>query len=66
MNNAEILRENYHKIIEQLPVDVQLVAVSKTNPIQAIQAVYDAGQRVFGENKVQELVGKYAALPKDI
>lgn len=66
MNNAEILRENYHKIIEQLPVDVQLVAVSKTNPVQAIQAVYDAGQRVFGENKVQELVGKYAALPKDI
>lgn len=66
MNNPEILQENYHKIISQLLDNVQLVAVSKTNPPEAIQTLYNAGQRVFGENKVQELVEKYAVLPKDI
>ena len=45
---------------------VTLVAVSKTKPIEAIQQMYDQGQRVFGENRVQELEGKYLALPKDI
>jgi pyridoxal phosphate enzyme (YggS family) len=43
-----------------------LVAVSKTKSVEEIQMVYDAGQRVFGENKVQELVLKYEILPKDI
>ncbi|HOY12848.1 MAG TPA: YggS family pyridoxal phosphate-dependent enzyme [Saprospiraceae bacterium] len=43
-----------------------LVAVSKTKPIEAIQSMYDKGQRHFGENRVQELVDKYEALPKDI
>ena len=43
-----------------------LVAVSKTKPESAIQDMYEKGQRVFGENKVQELVTKYEALPKDI
>ncbi|HMS66587.1 MAG TPA: YggS family pyridoxal phosphate-dependent enzyme [Saprospiraceae bacterium] len=43
-----------------------LVAVSKTKPIEAIQAMYDLGQRHFGENRVQELLDKYEALPKDI
>ncbi len=43
-----------------------LIAVSKTQPIEKIQEAYDAGQRVFGENKVQEMVAKYEALPKDI
>lgn len=46
--------------------DVTLVAVSKTKPIEVLQEAYDAGVRVFGENKVQELVEKYEALPKDI
>ncbi|MBQ0152678.1 MAG: YggS family pyridoxal phosphate-dependent enzyme, partial [Chryseobacterium sp.] len=45
---------------------VELVAVSKTHPVEAIQEVYDLGQKVFGENKVQELVEKYPLLPKDI
>ncbi|GAB0157845.1 YggS family pyridoxal phosphate-dependent enzyme [Chryseobacterium sp. Alg-005] len=60
------LTENYHTIKSQLPDDVQLVAVSKTHPVDAIQEVYNLGQRVFGENKVQELVEKYPLLPKDI
>ncbi|HMR88035.1 MAG TPA: YggS family pyridoxal phosphate-dependent enzyme [Saprospiraceae bacterium] len=45
---------------------VTLVAVSKTKPIEAIQQMYDQGQRVFGENRVQEMEEKYLALPKDI
>jgi pyridoxal phosphate enzyme (YggS family) len=47
-------------------IKVQLVAVSKTKPIEEIKEAYDAGQRVFGENMVQELVDKYEHLPKDI
>lgn len=50
----------------QLPEDVTLVAVSKTKPVQAILEAYKAGQRVFGENKAQEMVGKWEQLPKDI
>ena len=53
-------------IQNQIPRTVTLVAVSKTQPISAIQEAYDFGQRVFGENKVQELVDKYPLLPKDI
>ena len=48
------------------PGEIQLVAVSKTFPVAAIQAAYDAGQRVFGENRVQELASKAAGLPADI
>src|ERR1700761_5179352 len=47
-------------------IKVQLVAVSKTKPVEEIMEAYDAGQRVFGENMVQELVDKYEKLPKDI
>jgi pyridoxal phosphate enzyme (YggS family) len=46
--------------------NAQLIAVSKTKPNEAILDLYEKGQRVFGENRVQELVGKYDALPKDI
>jgi len=60
------ITENYHTIKNQLPGNVQLVAVSKTHPVSAIQEVYDLGQKVFGENKVQELLEKYPLLPKDI
>jgi pyridoxal phosphate enzyme (YggS family) len=49
-----------------LPADVQLIAVSKTKPEADILEAYAAGQRAFGENKVQEMVDKHAALPKDI
>lgn len=46
--------------------DVRLIAVSKTQPSDVLQAAYDLGIRTFGENKVQELTGKYEILPKDI
>ncbi|RMZ59941.1 YggS family pyridoxal phosphate-dependent enzyme [Chryseobacterium nematophagum] len=60
------IQENYHNIKSQLPAHVQLVAVSKTHPIPAIQEVYNLGQKVFGENKVQELMEKQPHLPQDI
>ncbi|WP_261512034.1 YggS family pyridoxal phosphate-dependent enzyme [Chryseobacterium paludis] len=60
------IKENYNNIKKQLPNEVQLVAVSKTHPVSAIQEVYSLGQKVFGENKVQELMEKYPLLPKDI
>lgn len=60
------IQENYRDIKSRLPENVQLVAVSKTHPPSAIQEVYDLGQKVFGENKVQELVEKHPLLPKDI
>ncbi len=59
--------EKYREIIAELSEKkVTLVAVSKTKPNEAIQALYNLGQRDFGENYVQELVDKEAALPKDI
>ncbi|NIF06022.1 YggS family pyridoxal phosphate-dependent enzyme [Chryseobacterium sp. Tr-659] len=60
------IKDNYKAIQDQLPAGVQLVAVSKTHPVSAIQEVYDLGQRVFGENKVQELMEKSPLLPDDI
>ncbi|EJL73127.1 YggS family pyridoxal phosphate-dependent enzyme [Chryseobacterium populi] len=60
------IKENYSNIKKHLPENVQLVAVSKTHPVSVIQEVYDLGQKVFGENKVQELMEKYPLLPKDI
>lgn len=60
------LKENYEAVVKQLPEGVELVAVSKTHPVEQIKDVYDLGQKVFGENKVQELTEKAALLPKDI
>lgn len=60
------IKDNLHKIGEQLPPGVKLVAVSKTKPVEAIEEAYAAGQRVFGENKAQEMALKYEQLPKDI
>ena len=57
---------NYEQILKTIPENVELVAVSKTHPAEKIQAIYDLGQRIFGENKVQEMVEKYAFLPQDI
>lgn len=58
---------NIEEIQKELkPVGVTLVAISKTKPIEDIQEAYAAGQRIFGENMVQELVEKYDQLPKDI
>lgn len=61
-----MIKENLQNIKATLPENVTLVAVSKTKPIADLQEAYDAGQRVFGENKIQEMVDKYDALPKDI
>lgn len=59
--------ENYHRILQEIkPFEAKLVAVSKTKPTEDILQLYKAGQRIFGENKVQEMVEKYELLPKDI
>ncbi|MBS9774192.1 MAG: YggS family pyridoxal phosphate-dependent enzyme [Tenacibaculum sp.] len=61
-----MIAENLQEIKLNLPKNVTLVAVSKTKPIIDIQEVYNAGQRIFGENRIQEMVDKYEKLPKDI
>lgn len=70
------IRENLDTVKERMenackgcgrePSEVKLIAVSKTKPLSALQQAYDCGCRDFGENKVQELVDKYEAMPKDI
>ena len=60
------IQENLTKILQNIPREITLVAVSKTKPIEAVYAAYQSGQRIFGENRVQEMVEKYTALPKDI
>lgn len=58
---------NIEEIQNELkPIGVTLVAISKTKPLEDIQEAYDAGQRIFGENLVQDMVDKYEQLPKDI
>jgi len=64
--NMPIHIEKYKQIFIDLNGKATLIAVSKTKPIEDIQALYDLGQRDFGENYVQELVDKYEKLPKDI
>ncbi len=60
------IKDNLQKIIETLPEHVTLVAVSKTKPVKTILEAYNAGQIIFGENKIQEMVDKHKVLPKDI
>ncbi|MFN3137055.1 MAG: YggS family pyridoxal phosphate-dependent enzyme [Allomuricauda sp.] len=60
------VKDNLTKITSELPEGVTLVAVSKTKPNEDILEAYEAGQRIFGENKVQEMVQKWEDLPKDI
>jgi pyridoxal phosphate enzyme (YggS family) len=60
------IKENLTTITANLLEDVTLVAVSKTKPISDLMEAYDAGQRVFGENKIQEMAEKYEEMPKDI
>lgn len=60
------IKDNLSRIKNTLPESVTLVAVSKTKPIAALEEAYEAGQRIFGENKIQEMTGKFEALPKDI
>ncbi|SFT40831.1 hypothetical protein SAMN05216474_0396 [Lishizhenia tianjinensis] len=58
--------ETINRIKEEIGEEVTLVAVSKTKPVADIETAYQGGQRIFGENKVQELVEKHEALPNDI
>ena len=61
-----MISDNLKSILSKLPKSVTLVAVSKTKPNAAIMEAYDAGHRVFGENKVQDMLAKYEVLPSDI
>ena len=60
------IAENISTLKKNLPEEIALVAVSKTKPIEDLQEAYNAGQRIFGENKIQEMTDKWEALPKDI
>lgn len=60
------IADNLKQIQAELPQGVRLVAVSKFHPQEAIEEAYRAGQRIFGESKVQEMTAKYENLPKDI
>lgn len=60
------IKENLLQIQSSLPEKVTLVAVSKTKPISYLMEAYDAGQRIFGENKIQEMTDKWEQMPKDI
>ncbi len=60
------IQENLKHIKSTLPEHVILVAVSKTKPIPDLMEAYHTGQRIFGENKIQEMADKYEAMPKDI
>src|SRR5690554_5134897 len=61
-----MITKNLKNILSEIPKDVQLVAVSKTKPNEDILEIYNTGHKIFGENRVQELVKKYESLPKDI
>ena len=60
------IKDNLLQIKSQLPEDVTLIAVSKTKPVSDLMEAYNAGQRVFGENKIQEMTEKWEQMPKDI
>ena len=60
------ISKNLNNIKSQLPTHVTLVAVSKTKPVADLMEAYDAGQRIFGENKIQEMTDKWEVMPKDI
>lgn len=61
-----MIKENLKKIESTIPEGVKLIAVSKTKPVEDLREAYDAGQRVFGENKALEMRDKHAVLPEDI
>jgi PLP dependent protein len=60
------IEDNLRDILKTIPENVKLVAVSKTQPVENILSAYNSGQRIFGENKVQELTEKQPQLPQDI
>ena len=60
------IKQNLNTIKQSLPDHVTLVAVSKTKPVSDLMEAYNAGQRIFGENKIQEMADKFQEMPKDI
>jgi len=60
------IQNNLRSIQASIPENVTLVAVSKTKPVPDLMEAYEAGQRIFGENKIQEMTNKWEAMPKDI
>ena len=60
------IKDNLLQLKSQLPESVTLVAVSKTKPVSDLMEAYNAGQRIFGENKIQEMTEKWGQMPKDI
>jgi pyridoxal phosphate enzyme (YggS family) len=60
------IADNINNLRNEIPRHVKIIAVSKTMPVELINEAYEAGQRVFGENKVQEIIVKQPQLPKDI
>lgn len=60
------IKKNLQNIKLNLPKNITLVAVSKTKPVELLNEAYNQGQRIFGENKVQEMVDKFEKMPKDI
>lgn len=60
------IAQNIQRITSELPEEVRLVAVSKFHPVERLQEAYDAGQRLFGENRAQEMAAKAPQLPSDI
>jgi pyridoxal phosphate enzyme (YggS family) len=60
------IKNKLQNIKLNLPKNITLVAVSKTKPLELLNEAYDQGQRIFGENKVQEMVDKFEKMPKDI
>jgi pyridoxal phosphate enzyme (YggS family) len=60
------IKDNLLQLKSQLPENVTLVAVSKTKPVSNLMEAYNAGQRIFGENKIQEMTEKWEQMPKDI
>jgi len=61
-----MIKKRLESFYQELGEDISLVAVSKTKTIEDIMSAYNSGQRLFGENRVQELTDKYSDLPKDI
>lgn len=66
MSLSMSIAQNLETVRRRLPTGVRLVAVSKTHPVEALQEAYSAGQRAFGENKVQELLQKQPLMPRDV
>ena len=65
-NKTMSIQQNLNNIKSQIPAHVTLVAVSKTKPVADLMEAYNAGQRIFGENKIQEMTDKWEVMPKDI